>query len=223
MFVWDLYSGAYPFTENERKFALKYLEILIRECPRDGAFLNLIKLDELEFMWAPKMTVENGIMGAWSLMSPNKIFMQAPREDVYIALDRYKDKLSDVKGAMTMSNFSTDAVVMTMIHELIHKFQFMTCPPLFVINRLVTLFVDKIPFLQEIGIEHDARKNSETPELKEFYKHMCTSFSTYQTAITSAPKHKKLEDHYLYKCYIENTEIPEKYKKYAKELMSIFE
>ena len=82
MFVWDMYKDAVPFSENEDRFIKKYLDILQKECPKDGAFLNQLNLSEVQFNWAPKMTQENGVLGAWSLTSPNKVFMAARPNDL---------------------------------------------------------------------------------------------------------------------------------------------
>ena len=235
MFVWDMYKDAVPFSENEDRFIKRYLEILQKECPKDGAFLNQLNLSEVQFNWAPKMTQENGIMGAWSLTSPNKVFMAPMPEDLETNSQFVHKKLKlikDKEGIIHAQWISTPDMATVVVHELIHKLQFHTNPIFFCVNRLVTLFVDHIPYLERIGIEYDARKNSETEELTDFYEKMSnvidpTVMVLHYDGPLDIDKNERL------KVLIEPSTDPEtgkvypapnsrKYLEYAIELVKIF-
>lgn len=188
MFVWDMYKDAVPFSENEDRFIKKYLDFLQKECPKDGAFLNQLNLSEVQFNWAPKMTQENGVLGAWSLTSPNKVFMAARPKDLETSDEatiriRKNSIVKDWVGLHHAQWVTTDFMGVVIVHELIHKLQFQTSPILFIINRLVTLFVDHIPIIERIGIEYDARKNSETEEIMNFCQKMGDVLASIEGAI----------------------------------------
>ncbi|MBR1988414.1 MAG: hypothetical protein IKA36_05195 [Clostridia bacterium] len=185
-FIWDIYRGAYRFTEKEEKITRWFLRLLIKECPKTCSFLLLLDLDKIEFYWAPGMTIDNGIQGAWCVTSPNRIYMVALDEQLYHCgrpSTTIKDDLTDAR----MQHLLMRCISVTMVHELTHMLQFKTNPFLYSINRLVTLFVDRIPFLEMIGIEYDARSNSETEEFYEFVEKLECCISTYTAAIHSKP------------------------------------
>lgn len=199
-FIWDIYRGAYRFTEKEEKITRWFLRLLIKECQKTCSFLLLLDLDKIEFYWAPGMTTDNGIQGAWCVTSPNRIYMVALDEQLYHCgrpSTTIKDELTDAR----MQHLLMRCVSVTMIHELTHMLQFKTNPFLYAINRLVTLFVDRIPFLEMIGIEYDARSNSETEEFYEFVEKLECCISTYTAAIHSKPPS---DENFLYRNWCEN-------------------
>lgn len=198
-FLWDIYKGSYRFTEKEERITKWFLQILIEECPKTCSFLLTLNIDELEFYWAPGMTIENGIVGAWCVTSPKHVYMRAV--DAHLCSFRKSETIKDSETDSRMQSLFSTANTVTLIHELIHMLQFKTSPILYAINRLLTLFVDRVPFLEQIGIEYDARTNSETEELIEFSKKWETCVSTYTVAIFNrAPS----DENYLYKNWCEN-------------------
>lgn len=198
-FLWDIYKGSYRFTEKEERITKWFLQILIEECPRTCSFLLTLNIDKLEFYWAPGMTIENGIVGAWCVTSPKHVYMRAA--DDHLCSFRKSETIKDSETDSRMQSLFSTTNTVTLIHELIHMFQFKTSPILYSINRLLTLFVDRVPFLEQIGIEYDARTNSETEELFEFSKKWETCVSTYTAAIFNrAPS----DENYLYKNWCEN-------------------
>ena len=186
-FIWDICKGAYRFTEKEEKITRWFLKLLIRECPKTCSFLLLLDLDNIEFYWAPGMTTDNGIQGAWCITSPNRIYMVALENEQHYHCIRHSITLKDYLTDARMKHLLNSCVSVTMVHELMHMLQFKTNPFLYVINRLVTLFIDRIPFLEMIGIEYNARSNSETEEFYEFAEKLERCISTYTCAVYSKP------------------------------------
>lgn len=202
-FLWDITKGAHEFTPKEDKIMRWFLNLLIKECPKTCSFLLTMNLDKVKFYWAPYMTFSNGIMGAWCVTSPNRIYIRATEQTSMMNIpDNNQTRsgyLKDVRTYCTTSSVFETNVGVTFIHEFIHKLQFHTNPVLYVLNRLITLFVDRIPFLEQLGIEYDARVNSETEELKNFLNEFSTSVSGYFSSINA-----KLPDdpsNWLYKCW----------------------
>ena len=199
MFVWNITKGAYKFSEKEEKIIRWYLDVLIKECPRTCSFLTQVHLDETEFYWAPYMTTTDGIMGAWCITSPKRIYMRDIAEHIAHAAISRKCRISEEDTVLynkTSSLIEYD-MMMTLVHELIHKLQFQCAPVPYVFNRLVTILVDHVPFLEQIGIEYDARANSDTEELEEFVVPLQNSIMSYYSAIRM--KKPDDPDNWLYK------------------------
>lgn len=214
-FSFNMKKDAHPFSPNEHKFIVRFLEIFMKECPKYGAFLNNLDLDKIEFYWAPNCNTSNGILGAFSLTEPNRFYL-----GVF-----YNDSVSIAKS-LSCSSILDESIGITIIHELTHMFQFKVSPPLFVINRLVTLVVDKIPYVNRIGIEYDARVNSETPEVIEFLNTLNNVFEPYCASMDTIKHIKskgKSAEHSEQRLAMWETsdEYPERYKAYAKELYAI--
>lgn len=202
-FLWQLTKDAYKFSDKEEKVMRWFLNVLIKECPRTCSFLNQIHLEKMEFYWAPYMTSTDGVMGAWCITTPNRIYMRDMDENSYRSVEVMKKRscgyIKDYELLYKTSHLMEYNLCMTFIHELIHKLQFQCAPVPYIVNRLVTLFVDWVPYLERIGIEYDARVNSDTEELKEFVTQFWNSITSYQSAV-----HNKLPDHpenWLYKCW----------------------
>lgn len=186
-FLWDITKGAYKFSDKEDAAMRHWLNILIRECPKTCSFLLELPLDEMEFYWAPGMTVESGIMGAWCITAPKRIYLREVVDEAALSIrtaNRCKsDIVKDPVLNMKFNNITEMNMTITLIHELIHRLQFQVAPIPYIVNRLVTLFVDHVPYLERIGIEYDARKNSETEELKQFVTAFTNCFSSYWSTI----------------------------------------
>lgn len=155
-------------------------DIIQREFPMETAYLRKLNLKDLKIYECSSMTIENGIMGAWLFLKPDNLYLQKWVDPCTNGLT--EEELSDFepyhvyyKGNdittyhEALFALANSALIwVTILHELAHKYQYTCSPILYLINRLVTLFVDKVPLLQEVGIEYDARKRSEVPELIEF-------------------------------------------------------
>lgn len=198
-FLWEITKNAYKFSDKEDVAVRYWLNILIRECPKTCSFLLELPLNEMEFYWAPGMTLESGIMGAWCITTPKRIYLREVWDKASLsihAVNRCKSGIiKDPVLNMKFSNVTETNMTITLIHELIHRLQFQAAPVSYIANRLVTLFVDRVPFLEQIGIEYDARKNSETEELKNFTKDFTNCFSSYWSAVMP----KDYENCWLYK------------------------
>ena len=186
-FFWDINKGAFAFTEKEEKVMRWLLNLLVKHCPKTCAFVNLLNLDKIKFYWAPSMTSDNGIIGAWNITTPNRIYLRFPEYFVGPGIhDNNTSRsgcITDVNSFYRMSSILNPEFGCTLIHELIHKFQFQVHPIAYIANRLVTLFIDRIPFLEQLGMEYDARDNSETEEIEEFLSDLTNSVMAYGTAI----------------------------------------
>lgn len=205
LFSWQIKEGAHEFTEAEDRLIKWWLRTLVKECPRTCSFLTLFDLDALKFYWAPNLTLSNGVLGAWDMMSPDKVYMCVQPNEMMTVGGMREDGSSrsgyikDIKLASKGLHIFDTGFTITVIHELIHKLQFTTSPALYIVNRLLTLFVDRIPFIERIGIEHDARVNSETEELKTFASDFGSAYSAYYSAVNA--KTPDDPDNYLYKCF----------------------
>lgn len=202
-FLWDITRGAHEFTPKETRIMRWFLDTLIEECPKTCSFLTVLELDKIKFFWSPNMTYSNGILGAWCVTSPNHIYIRSQKSTTMCDVpnhNRFKSGIiKDMSTYLTTSDILETTVGTTVIHEFIHKLQFHTSPILYVLNRFITLFVDRIPFLEQLGIEYDARVNSETDELQDFLGEFYSSVSSYFSAILS--KSPDDPDNWLYKCW----------------------
>ena len=202
-FLWDITKGAEEFSETDYRLVRWWIHLLEKQCPKTCSFINQLPIDDMKFYWSPGMTFENGILGAWCVTNPNAVYLTYPPTSGCI--NQRNDNVSrsgyvrDLKSANRFTHMSTEVITITLIHELIHKFQFQTSPIFYVVNRLVTLFADRIPFVERIGIEYDARVNSETEELINFVTEFDSAFSSFYSAVlTMMPDDPK---NWLADCY----------------------
>lgn len=225
-FIWELTKGAYPFTEKEQKITLWMLNVLLKECPRTCAFFNLLPLDQLKFYWAPGMTIENGILGSWNMPTPDRVYMaDIIQENLAIPESNISKSgtIKDMRTCYKMDRFLQDINVMTLVHELNHMFQYRTNKVLFVVNRLVTLFIDHIPFLEKIGIEYDSRSVEKSEELTDFLESFSQCLSSYISAISMrAPDDP---ENYMYQSWAGGEGYDDIYTKkerqYAREFINL--
>ena len=154
-FLWDITKGAEEFSETDYRLVRWWIHLLEKQCPKTCSFINLLPIDDMKFYWSPGMTFENGILGAWCVTNPNAVYLTYPQTKGCI--NQRNDNVSrsgyvrDLKSADRFMHMSAEVITITLIHELIHKFQFQTSPIFYVVNRLVTLFADRIPFVERIG------------------------------------------------------------------------
>ena len=223
VFVWQIKEGAVEFTSDEYRLMRWWLRTLIKECPRTCSFLNDFDLDNLKFFWAKNLTLSNGILGAWSLTDKDTIYLcNQPEHNVTTAGMRPDGSsrsgcIKDYRLAWKFMHMIDESITITTIHELIHKFQYKTAPVFYMINRFVTLFADRIPFIEKIGIEYDARVNSETEELHNFVTEFSGAYSAFMSAIgTHTPESPS---NFLYKCYRGLGDYEPSYPKHIQDLV----
>ena len=177
--IGSLVKTAYRASAVEEDTFKWVLDVLSQHCGYSCSFLTTLMGEPLELWWAPDLNPK-GIMGAWSILHPNRIYIGVPEVVVHAKLlDKCKNKNIDVKTSMHFGNLLMKDYMVAMIHELTHMFQFKTSPVLFVINYLVTRLIDKIPYVNRIGVEHDARVNSEHPELESFATRWSRAYDSF--------------------------------------------
>ena len=59
--------------------ALEILQYMIEKykCTENGKWMNNIDTSKLEFYWCKSMTDENEVLGSWTMLFYNKIFIKA--------------------------------------------------------------------------------------------------------------------------------------------------
>ena len=177
--IGSLTESAYRANAAEEATFKWLLQTLTECCGYSCSFLLELNINEIELWWAPDLN-SKGILGAWSIMHPKCIYMGVNRISVPKQLiERCEARHIDAETVMHFSGLLETNLVVAMIHELTHMFQFRTCPPLFVINYLITRLIDKIPYVNRIGVEYDARQNSEDPELEEFARKLSSADDAY--------------------------------------------
>lgn len=158
IFSFQLKKDAYEFSEIETKFIKTFLGILERHIPQHCSWITTSELEDVQFFWAPAMAdPTNGIMGCWDPGTPNKCFLAAQQNQFNICRVGSKDaecKLGYyIKDQTSFSNcvslFTSETLPLTMLHEFYHRWQFKTIPVLYIINRLVTVFIDN-PLIEAI-------------------------------------------------------------------------
>lgn len=118
-----------------RKLLLRY------QNTADGIWLRSVNIGQLNFYMCPDMTVQNGIMGAFSSLFKNNIYLMGPSNiAVY-------DKQSQVYKDLVLSWYQN--IITTVIHQLRHKYQSMQ------LGFLYTILA--IPVIRQYTIQPDAR------------------------------------------------------------------
>jgi hypothetical protein len=109
-FIWQL-RNATPFSEDEHTEMLRLLGLWKNS--RHGAFLNLLKLENISFYWSDALNFENGVMGAFNIAHPNSIYLMKN-----ISPDPFMGDIPFYKYDWLLT------LIDTAIHELTHMFQF---------------------------------------------------------------------------------------------------
>ena len=183
MFSFLLKKGAIPFTKKEDSFIKELLLIFRDHCQREGAFLHQVDIQKYQFFWSVYMRDHpdgtfGGIIGCWDPGTRWKIFL-LPRADVEIGIPSIwgigDERAIDAGGYLLL-----DCIATTAVHEINHSWQFSVNPVLWIINRLVTRFVEYIPYLKKITIEDDVDRHiSENKEVNEFFKDLLSAWDNY--------------------------------------------
>ena len=180
MFSWNIKKNARTFTYKEDVF-VKTLVIGFRDhCQRYGAFLHQVDLNSVTFKWSPYMEEQletQGVLGCWDLSTPNALYLVpysnfVPHTNVY--------SIGDEKTIVTSSHLLNPDIACTIVHELIHRWQFKTAPIRYILNRLCTLIWNHIPGLKELTIEGDAERNSTSnKEVYQFFQEVSAAYDSY--------------------------------------------
>lgn len=179
-----LKKGAIPFTEKEDLFVKELIRIFRDHCQREGAFLHQVDIDRYQFFWSPYMRdhqegIFGGIMGCWDPGTRWKIYL-VPREETQVIEVPEYWKIGDVQAIESGGYLLLKEIASITMHELCHAWQFSVNPILWIINRLVTQFVEYIPYLKKITIEHDVDKHiSENQEVLEFLQGLSNTWDAY--------------------------------------------
>lgn len=117
----------------------KYKETL------DGKWMNNLDFSKLKFYWCKSMTDENEVLGCWTMLFYNKIFIKA------------MDK-SQLSGNEQIDRMKYEAhfnlIIPAVFHEIYHRYQCQKLTP------LIYSFVS-FPYIREFTIEPPAYKISD--------------------------------------------------------------
>ena len=207
MFSFLLKKGAIPFTKKEDSFIKELLLIFRDHCQREGAFLHQVDIQRYQFLWSPYMREHQdgtfgGIIGCWDPGTRWKIFLM-PRSELNVErsnpLSLGDERAIDAGGYLLL-----DCIATTAVHEINHSWQFSVNPVLWIINRLVTQFVEYIPYLKKITIEDDVDRHiSENKEVNQFFTDLLLAWDNYiylQRCEKSLAKKRRKQDEEMISC-----------------------
>lgn len=207
MFSFLLKKGAIPFTKKEDSFIKELLLIFRDHCQREGAFLHQVDIQKYQFFWSVYMRDHpdgtfGGIIGCWDPGTRWKIFLM-PRSEINVersnTLAIGDEQAIDAGGYLLL-----DCIATTAVHEINHSWQFSVNPVLWIINRLVTQFVEYIPYLKKITIEDDVDRHiSENKEVNQFFIDLLLAWDNYiylQRCEKSLAKKRREQDAEMISC-----------------------
>ena len=127
--------------------ALEILQYMIEKykCTENGKWMNNIDTSKLKFYWCKSMTDENEVLGSWTMLFYNKIFIKALDKSVLTGNEQI-DKLT-YEGHFNL-------IIPTMFHEIYHRYQ---CQKLTPFLYAIVSF----PYIREFTIEPPAYKISD--------------------------------------------------------------
>ena len=169
--IFSYKKNSYPFSKEEKEILLKLLNFFKFEIPNgNGSFLSMLDLEKIEFMWCPKMALDDsGIFGSWILTFPNTVFVR-PSETSKAFIEKCSEMKLSKSEQEKYENFKkmserinliqfkslnlnqdmlkfvlylceSDGVMLsTLFHELYHKWQYNVSKPLYIINFFLFLF-----------------------------------------------------------------------------------
>ena len=111
-----------------------------------GLWMQALPWTRFEFRWCPEMNLNNGILGCFTPLHPNSIFLQ-----------RFGNTMKNPDGRI----FWIEQMFPTIIHELRHAFQWKKSKILYLLCSL--------PVIREYTLEKDAKReegNAEKYKLK---------------------------------------------------------
>lgn len=134
--IFSLRKGSRPFSDQEKEYLASFLRDY--SALQIGAWLAAVDWPNFEFRWCPAMTIQNGIMGAFSLIYPRTIFLMEP---TFVCA---------TIAAKANRPFWVDVFLPTIVHELRHVLQYQRNQILYTLCCL--------PVLRQLTIERDAKK-----------------------------------------------------------------
>lgn len=140
--IFDLLKSE-KIPEQELKMMFKYFDDYIDWS--DDEWIETLKLQKIKFYWCDSMTDENKVLGAWSFITPNSIYLKAPNR-TELTGNFYKDK--------PYWDGHFNLIFPTLLHELYHMYQFKTFT-IFLWPFIAT------PVIREFTIEPPAYKISD--------------------------------------------------------------
>lgn len=127
--------------------ALEILQYMIEKykCTENGKWMNNTDTSKLKFYWCKDMTDENEVLGSWTMLFYNKIFIKALDKSTLTGNEQI-DKLT-YEGHFNL-------IIPTMFHEIYHRYQCQRLTPF--LYAIVSF-----PYLREFTIEPPAYKISD--------------------------------------------------------------
>lgn len=133
--LFDL-NSAKRFEKDERRVVLKLVNEYYKA--RKLQWIKDLDIEKCKFFWCFEMDTDNGIIGAYSYLKNDSIFIMPPR---------FKE---DYESWL-------EIVIDTIIHELRHKWQHKKYGLLY--------YLLSLPLIRNITIERDARKEEKNAQL----------------------------------------------------------
>lgn len=212
-----------PFTKNEHAFIVKLLQYAQIECV-DCNFFNWVPPEKISFYWLyDKSVVESGVLGAWSVLTPNSIYITD--QSINAGTTVLAGTIYNKPTFFRCRALTDEIMGVVLIHELIHKFQFKVAPIRYILNRLFTSIIGRTSWLYQFTIEHDAEVHSDTNDICSFFKKIGHAFSLYHNmkimegkTLTSANS-----NHRDFISKIFNESVDNEYKNMVRDLFSVLD
>lgn len=131
-----------PLTAEE----LNWLHAMLGEysMTMQGLWLQTLPWTRFEFRWCPEMTAENGVIGCFSPLHPNTIYLQ-PFENDDVTIRNPDGRVNWI-----------EQIFPTIVHELCHAKQWK--------KSKIAYILCALPFLREFTLEVDANKAGKQAE-----------------------------------------------------------
>lgn len=161
----SLFKNSRPFSEAEDlsiKCILKQAQSI---CPGIGEILQDLRIDNIQFYWADAMLESDCILGAWSPLTPDSIYIRP----YPILASANKPQRTEVAALESISYLLISDMFITVLHELVHMRQYRRSKCRYIFGNLISkLGLDKLPGCSSLGIESEAESLSSTSEVYNF-------------------------------------------------------
>ena len=121
--------NSYPLSADQRAYLMELLDAYA--LTEGGSWLNYVGYKDFAFKWCDKMNLDNGIMGAFSPLYKNTIFMLPDSNKAF------QDQ--------ACSHFWVQLLFPTVVHQLRHAWQYQTMGLLYTLACL--------PIVRELTIQ----------------------------------------------------------------------
>ena len=176
MWAFDTMRYSTEITKEEYAVLFKLFDIYRRYDAREAAFLCQIDYEQMFFYWNKYFTVERGIMGCWSLMHPKSIFIMPPPQSTV------PDRPSKVKH-IPMNIQHLIEVFPTIVHEIIHAWQFKVAPIPFMVNRTLSYFLGSLAYKIKWSLEGDAEIHGSSEEHSTFFGNLSGALCSFNYSV----------------------------------------